>query len=108
MITHSWCVMQKFRNEPTLKDYYHTDYEFTTYPAYNVVEEISLRPLSFINNNVGTTAKEATQSESLMPSWRVRNAIDWSPNRTRFRPNRKRQERRKPEGPIVWTLPSAS
>ncbi|XP_074099180.1 serine/threonine-protein kinase/endoribonuclease Ire1 isoform X1 [Cotesia typhae] len=108
LITHSWCVMQKFRNEPTLKDYYHTDYEFTTYPAYNVVEEISLRPLSFINNNIGTTATESTQSESLMPLWRVRNAIDWSPNRTRFRPNKKRQERRKAEGPIVWTLPSAS
>ncbi|XP_057319293.1 serine/threonine-protein kinase/endoribonuclease IRE1 [Microplitis mediator] len=107
LLSHSWCVMQKFRNEPTLQDYYHNDYEFTTYHAYNIVEEISLRPLSFINNT-GSSAAEAVQPESPTPPWRIRNTVDWSPNRSRFRPNRKRQERRKAEGPIVWTLPSAS
>ncbi|KAK0161952.1 hypothetical protein PV327_008347 [Microctonus hyperodae] len=106
LLSHSWCAIQRFRREPTLQDYYHSDYEFTTFHAYDIITNMSNNLLSSEQqvNSTGISPK----SQTLTPSWRIRDTVDWSPNRTRFRNRRKQQERRKAEGPIVWTLPPAS
>ncbi|XP_015588609.1 serine/threonine-protein kinase/endoribonuclease IRE1 [Cephus cinctus] len=94
LLCHVWCAMQGFRNEPTLKHYYHSEYEFVPEYDYEAEEIVS----SLI---------QRTDSQSV-PSWRIRDAVDWSPNRSRFRGQRKKQERHKAEEPYVWTLPPTS
>lgn len=100
--------MQGFRHEAALQDYYHSDYVFTTFHAYETVVNISSNLPSCEQqvNEIGTPTKTRT----FIPPWRVRDTVDWSPNRARFRNNRKKQQhdKRKEEGPIAWTLPSAT
>lgn len=80
--------MQAFRGEPTLKDYYHADYKFA-----DISETESIR---------------ATVVHSTSPtSWRERNSIDWSPNKARYRGQRRKHDKKKIEVPLVWTLPSS-
>ncbi|XP_015122831.1 serine/threonine-protein kinase/endoribonuclease IRE1 [Diachasma alloeum] len=103
LLSHSWCAMQRFRREATLQDYYVPDYEFTTYFAYEQVLDVLSRGSKEEVPSVNDSPAPRT------PNWRFRNGVDWSPNRTRFRTYRKKnQERRKNEGTLVWTLPPAS
>lgn len=84
--------MQKFRFEPTLKTYYNAEYEF----AYEVDEQY--------NSTIQNVAVRSPQT------WRMQNAVDWSPNRIRYRTQRKKPDdkRKKGEEPIVWALPPSS
>ncbi|XP_034936103.1 serine/threonine-protein kinase/endoribonuclease ire-1 [Chelonus insularis] len=104
LLSHSWCVMQRFRREPAFRDYYHFDYEFTTYFAYNMVINISC---NIHHNNINSNGN-AVEVKSSTTSWRTRETIDWSPNRTRYRGNKKKYDKKRTEGPITWTLPSNS
>lgn len=85
--------MQKFRFEPTLKTYYHDSYEFpfelNDQLYYNTIPTVETIPTS---------------------QWRARNAVDWSPNKMRFRGQRKKYEdrRKKIEEPTNWALPPSS
>ena len=92
LLSHVWCAMQKFRFEPTLKTYYHPVYEF----AYEVD-----------NQNNSTIQNVDTIST---PVWRIHNSVDWSPNKIRFRMQRRKPEdkRKKIEEPITWALPPSS
>ncbi|CAL7941148.1 unnamed protein product [Xylocopa violacea] len=91
LLSHVWCAMQAFRQEPTLKDYYHVDYIFT-----NTTEAESLQ---FINMYQTNCAIPPT-------SWRAQDNIDWSPNRARYRGQRRKHEKKKVDVPLTWTLPS--
>ncbi|XP_011300602.1 serine/threonine-protein kinase/endoribonuclease IRE1 [Fopius arisanus] len=103
LLSHSWCAMQRFRKEPTLQDYYDPEYEYTTYSAYEQVVNVPRRVSS------EDALSEHDSPTSRTPNWRFRNGDDWSPNRSRFRSyKRKNQERKKNEGALIWTLPSAS
>ncbi|XP_066601348.1 serine/threonine-protein kinase/endoribonuclease IRE1-like isoform X2 [Prorops nasuta] len=88
LLSHVWCAMQNFRAEPTLRSYYHDIYKFSYEYEGEVLEDITYR---------GPTAPQ--------PNWRVRETIDWSPNRTRYRGQRRKQEKKKNEEPLEWTLP---
>lgn len=79
--------MQTFRNEPTLRDYYHADYTFAIISEGESLQIKSTHPSSYI-------------------SCKVQDNIDWSPNRTRYRTQRKKYEKKKLDIPIAWTLPS--
>lgn len=92
LLPHVWCAMQKFRMEPNLKTYYHENYEFPfelDEQYYKTIQTVETLPT---------------------PQWRTQNSIDWSPNRMRFRGQRKKYEdrRRKVEEPIKWALPPSS
>ncbi|XP_006624186.1 serine/threonine-protein kinase/endoribonuclease IRE1 isoform X1 [Apis dorsata] len=87
LLSHVWCAMQTFRNEPTLRDYYHADYTFAIISEGESLQIKSTHPSSYI-------------------SCKVQDNIDWSPNRTRYRSQRKKYEKKKLDIPIAWTLPS--
>nr|XP_034191794.1 serine/threonine-protein kinase/endoribonuclease IRE1 isoform X2 [Osmia lignaria] len=91
LLSHVWCAMQAFRDESTLRDYYHVDYMFAT-----SCETVSTGKVTHSTND--------TLVEN---SWRVRDSIDWSPNRTRYRGQRRKQEKKKINAPLTWTLPSS-
>lgn len=102
LLSHSWCAMQQFRREATLQDYYDPEYEFTTYFAYEQVLHVSNRA----NGEEVPSVNDSPTPRA--PNWRFRDGVDWSPNRSRFRTYRKKnQERRKAEGALVWTLPAS-
>ena len=93
--------MQDFRSEPTFRGYYDETYEFKTDINDTVSDEEDAEVLLQQND------------ERLVPPWQAQDgrAVDWSPNRARFRNQRKRkvdQEKKKIEVPSVWTLPPAS
>lgn len=83
--------MQAFREEPTLRGYYHADYIFT-----NTCETESLQI-----QNTRPTDYMITSSP-----WKVQDNIDWSPNRARCRGQRRKHEKKKLEIPVAWSLPS--
>lgn len=87
LLSHVWCAMQTFRNEPTLRDYYHADYTFAIISEGESLQIKSTHPSNYI-------------------SCKVQDNIDWSPNRTRYRSQRKKYEKKKLDIPIAWTLPS--
>ncbi|XP_003699825.1 serine/threonine-protein kinase/endoribonuclease Ire1 isoform X2 [Megachile rotundata] len=93
LLSHVWCAMQAFREESTLRDYYHVDYAFVTTCSSESRGRI---------NSIRCTTDTLSQT-----SWRVRDSIDWSPNRTRYRGQRRKQEKKKTNVPITWTLPSS-
>ncbi|XP_012256735.2 serine/threonine-protein kinase/endoribonuclease IRE1 [Athalia rosae] len=88
LLCHVWCAMQDCRDEPTLRHYYDSNFRF---------------PFNFDSSDIPQKSESAS-----VPSWRIRDTVDWSPNRGRFRGQKKRQERRKPDEPVPWTLPPAS
>ncbi|XP_012271622.1 serine/threonine-protein kinase/endoribonuclease IRE1 isoform X2 [Orussus abietinus] len=87
LLTHVWCAMQSFRSEPTLRHYYDSEYEF-------LCEKDSPDP--------GDAAETVA-----VPTWRTHDTVIWSPQRSRFRGPKRKQEKRKVEESLVWTLPSA-
>ncbi|XP_043279722.1 serine/threonine-protein kinase/endoribonuclease IRE1 isoform X2 [Venturia canescens] len=98
LLSHTWCCMQKFRSEPTFREYYSRDFLFNH--EYNVQEDSDEAGPSFVLHNSATGST---------PAWRVRgDGVDWSPNRARIRGARRKQDRRKVEEPVVWSLPPAS
>ncbi|XP_051171210.1 serine/threonine-protein kinase/endoribonuclease IRE2 [Leptopilina boulardi] len=92
LLPHVWCAMQKFRLEPNLKTYYDESYEF---------------PFELDEKYFSAIPKVETLPTT---QWRTQNSVDWSPNRMRFRGQRKKYDdrRRKVEEPIKWTLPPSS
>ncbi|XP_012058791.1 PREDICTED: serine/threonine-protein kinase/endoribonuclease IRE1 [Atta cephalotes] len=79
LLCHVWCAMQNFRNESSLKQYYHPHYIFVSgYEGQSIVR------MDRINNTLST-------------STRTRQTIDWSPNRTRYRGQKRKQEKKKQE-----------
>ncbi|KOC68783.1 Serine/threonine-protein kinase/endoribonuclease ire-1 [Habropoda laboriosa] len=99
LLSHVWCAMQAFRDEPTLRDYYHVAY----YTFANICETESPE----IKNTFNYAIPKASTS------WRVRDdSISWSPNRGRYRGGHHRrknqQEKKKLDDiPLAWTkLPS--
>lgn len=97
LLSHTWCCMQKFRGEATFREYYNRDFMFNH--EYNDQEN---------SEQVQKTMLPLAASVS-PPAWRVRvEGVDWSPNRARFRGARRKQDRRKVEEPVVWSLPPAS
>ncbi|XP_076627174.1 serine/threonine-protein kinase/endoribonuclease Ire1 isoform X1 [Colletes latitarsis] len=92
LLSHVWSAMQAFRHEPTLRDYYHMDYKFVN----NICDTESARIRS----------TRATNYALQSTSWRVRDNIDWSPNKSRYRGQRRKHEKKKIEVPLAWTLSS--
>ncbi|XP_076241696.1 serine/threonine-protein kinase/endoribonuclease Ire1 isoform X2 [Calliopsis andreniformis] len=92
LLSHVWCAMQAFRNEPSLKDYYHIDYEFS-----NTSETEFSRSTIIHSTNYALSST----------SWRGQDNIDWSPNKARYRGQRRKNDKKKPDVPLVWTLPSS-
>lgn len=90
LLTHVWSTLQSFRSEPGLKDYYHTDYIFTSEYETN-----------YTNHDCPISSTLSVTS----PSWRTSATVDYSPNRTRYRNHGRKQERKKIEKPLTWTLP---
>lgn len=88
LLCHAWCAMQSCRDEPSLRHYYDPEFQFP-----------------FELDSIDIPPKSETPS---VPSWRIRNTVDWSPNRGKYRGQKKRQEKRKADEPITWTLPPAS
>ncbi|XP_017884608.1 serine/threonine-protein kinase/endoribonuclease ire-1 isoform X2 [Ceratina calcarata] len=93
LLSHVWCAMQAFRDEPTLRNYYHADYVFA-----NIFEPESAQTI----RNAYSTSSYALPNNS----WRVKDDIDWSPNRARYRGQRKKQDKKKLDVPLTWTLPT--
>ncbi|KAK1129786.1 hypothetical protein K0M31_019497 [Melipona bicolor] len=91
LLSHVWSAMQAFREESTLKSYYHVDYIFT-----NICETESLQ----IQNTLSTDYTMAPNT------WNVQDNVDWSPNRARCRGQRRKHEKKKVDIPDAWTLPS--
>lgn len=87
LLCHAWCAMQNFRDESSLKQYYHPHYTFT-------------------NGFEGQRAIVRTDRIGNAPSLSVRmqrtDNVDWSPNRTRYRGQRRKQEKKKQEEPSTW------
>jgi len=82
--------MQNFRGESSLKQYYHPYYTFAS--GY---EEQAIVQVDRVNNALSTSTRMG-QTDS----------VDWSPNRTRYRGQRKKQEKKKQEAPSMWLLHS--
>ncbi|CAK9817696.1 Serine/threonine-protein kinase/endoribonuclease ire-1 [Anthophora quadrimaculata] len=99
LLPHVWCAMQPFRDEPTLRDYYHVDYMFANICETEFPKIKNIRATNY------TILPAST-------SWRVRDGnIDWSPNRARCRSGHHRRknhhEKKKLDIPLAWTkLPS--
>jgi hypothetical protein len=91
--------MQHFRSEPTLRCYYDVSYEFR-------VEEAESDTADEKNSAI------MEGEDKLMSAYRVQDngTVDWSPNRTRFRGQRRKkvEPEKKIEVPSVWRLPPAS
>lgn len=83
--------MQSFRSEPTLRCYYNDDYEFKFYTESG--DELEALP---------------SDDTLTIPTWRARDPVDWSPNKSRYRGPRRKQEKKRVEVPSVWSLPPAS
>ncbi|XP_076648630.1 serine/threonine-protein kinase/endoribonuclease Ire1 [Halictus rubicundus] len=96
LLSHVWCAMQTFHDEPTFRDYYHMDYKFANH-VYSM-------------KSAGDTTDTYSANYAIpTASWRVGgDNIDWSPNRTRYRGHRRKQEKKKIEVPLAWTVPSSS
>ncbi|KZC13752.1 PREDICTED: serine/threonine-protein kinase/endoribonuclease IRE1 [Dufourea novaeangliae] len=98
LLSHAWCAMQAFRDEPTLRNYYHVDYEFVKNIRNMESVEVEADPYS-----------DASYAIPPNLSCKVRqDNIDWSPNKTRYRGHRRKNEKKKIEVPLVWTVPSSS
>ncbi|XP_076175051.1 serine/threonine-protein kinase/endoribonuclease Ire1 isoform X2 [Ptiloglossa arizonensis] len=93
LLSHVWSAMQAFRDEQTLRDYYHIDYKFANYICATESTKI-------INTHPMTYTLPST-------SWRVRDSVDWSPNKSRYRGQRRKHEKKKIEVPLAWTLSSS-
>lgn len=91
LLCHVWCAMQKFRDESSLKQYYHPHYTFTN--GYEGQQAIVR--LDRINNAL---------LMSVRPQMNMN--VDWSPNRTRYRGQRRKHEKKKQEEPSTWLLHS--
>ncbi|KAK2585144.1 hypothetical protein KPH14_008650 [Odynerus spinipes] len=87
LLSHVWCAMQKFRSEPTLKSYYHIQYNFIN------------------SNEVEESEMETDQLISISTNRIQEGTVDWSPNRNRYRGHRRKQERKKIIEPSTWILP---
>lgn len=86
LLSHVWCAMQCFRIEPVFSQYYHSNYTF--HYETNVNEE------------------SVDQVAIPTPAWRVQDPVNWGPNKIKYRPQRRRQDKRKVDGPIEWILPN--
>ncbi|XP_012535031.2 serine/threonine-protein kinase/endoribonuclease IRE1 [Monomorium pharaonis] len=93
LLCHVWCAMQNFRNESSLKQYYHPHYIFAS--AYEGQQPI------IQTNRVSNALSTSTKT-------RQTNGIDWSPNRTRYRGQRRKQEKKKQEESTLWLLHPAN
>lgn len=91
LLCHVWCAMQNFRNESSLKQYYHPHYTFAS--AYEKQEAAIVRT-NRVKNALSTSTRTGQKDSS----------VDWSPNRTRYRGQRRRQEKKKQEEPSTWLL----
>ncbi|XP_078035621.1 serine/threonine-protein kinase/endoribonuclease Ire1 isoform X2 [Augochlora pura] len=97
LLSHVWCAMQTFRDEPTFRGYYYVDYKFVNH--------------IYSTESIARDATDAYSSNYAMTttSWRVRDDnINWSPNKTRYRGHRRKHEKKKIEVPLAWTVPSSS
>lgn len=95
LLSHVWCAMQHFRDEASLKQYYHSHYLFAN--GYRMEE-----------SKIETSCRADFPTSSIA-TWRTeKNTVDWSPNKTRYRGQRKKQERRKIEDRATCTLPPTS
>ncbi|KAI4494959.1 hypothetical protein M0804_001160 [Polistes exclamans] len=88
LLCHIWIQMQKFRNEPTLKRYYHVQYNFG---YLNEIEENEIQE------------KEAIPSS---PQKVQDGTVNWNPNRGRYRGYRRKQEKKKIVESSTLVLPS--
>ncbi|XP_071565935.1 serine/threonine-protein kinase/endoribonuclease IRE1 [Temnothorax nylanderi] len=89
LLCHVWCAMQNFRHESSLKQYYHTNYTFANgYEGQQAITRVDQ-----INNTLSTSTR-----------MRKTDSVDWSPNRTRYRGQRRKQEKKKQEEPSTWLL----
>ncbi|XP_035725102.1 serine/threonine-protein kinase/endoribonuclease IRE1-like [Vespa mandarinia] len=87
LLCHVWITMQKFRNESSLKHYYHIQYNF-------------VNPNEMENNET-----QENQLISISVNKIQERDIDWSPNRNRYRGHRRKQERKRIIEPSTWILP---
>lgn len=91
LLCHVWCAMQNFRDESSLKQYYHPHYTFAS--AYEGQQPII--QTDRVSNTVSTSIRT-----------RKTDGVDWSPNRTRYRGQRRKQDKKKQEEPTPWLLHS--
>ncbi|KAL0110554.1 hypothetical protein PUN28_013865 [Cardiocondyla obscurior] len=96
LLCHVWYAMQNFRSESSLKQYYHPHYTFTN--GYEGQQAASIFDrMDRVNNALSTSV---SSNNRLGPT----NNVDWSPNRTKYRGPRRKQEKKKQEEPVTWLL----
>ncbi|KYN04749.1 Serine/threonine-protein kinase/endoribonuclease ire-1, partial [Cyphomyrmex costatus] len=88
LLCHVWSAMQSFRDESSLKQYYHPHYTFVS--NYEGQQSIQM---DRINNALLTSTTTGQTS------------VNWSPNRTKYRQKR-RPEKKKQEVSPSWLLHS--
>lgn len=113
LLIHSWCAMQNFRAEPTLKNYYDQFYTFIIERSESEVEgeetSIPNAPSSpdarAIHNNGRLTPERQAPQINRFPNGN--NQVNWSPNRVRSRNQQRYQKKRKNkiEPPVPWIPP---
>ncbi|XP_015185635.1 PREDICTED: serine/threonine-protein kinase/endoribonuclease IRE1 isoform X2 [Polistes dominula] len=99
LLCHIWIQMQKFRNEPTLKRYYHVQYNFV---HFNEIEEYETQEKEVIS------LSQENEVICSSPQKVRKGTIDWNANhRGRHRGNRRKQEKKKVIEPSTLVLPSS-
>lgn len=96
LLCHVWCAMQSFRVESSLKQYYHSQYIFPSgYEEQQLSQSVPIHLKRY--SNVLPTPTKMQQ---------IADKVNWSPNRTKNRGQRKKQEKRKQEESSPWILQS--
>ncbi|XP_014217501.1 serine/threonine-protein kinase/endoribonuclease IRE1 [Copidosoma floridanum] len=127
LLIHSWCAMQKFRSEPTLRGYYDEQYEFKL-DVPEILEEEEYTETVQQNEDVTSFSQpqqqqlQQQQAEEKPRKGPEGNTINWSPNRSKYKLARKKKfypseqkrknfdepEKKTAEISVTWSLPSAS
>ncbi|XP_029178141.1 serine/threonine-protein kinase/endoribonuclease IRE1 [Nylanderia fulva] len=96
LLCHVWCAMQSFRDESTLKQYYHSQYIFPSdYEEQELSQSVPIHLMQY-SNVLSTSTKMQPITDKV---------VNWSPNRVKNRGQR-RKERRKQEEDPLWILQS--
>ncbi|XP_011630520.1 serine/threonine-protein kinase/endoribonuclease IRE1 isoform X1 [Pogonomyrmex barbatus] len=82
LLCHVWCAMQSFRDESSLKQYYHPHYTFMS----DYEGQQSAERTDHVDNALSTSIRTRQANSSL---------IDWGLNRPKYRSQRKKQEKKK-------------
>ncbi|XP_029675812.1 serine/threonine-protein kinase/endoribonuclease IRE1 [Formica exsecta] len=93
LLCHVWCAMQSFRDESCMKQYYHSQYIFTS--GYEEQKLTKFTRMERISDALSTPTK-----------MQQTDGVNWTLNRIKYRGQRRKQEKRKQEEPSPWILQS--